>query len=82
MKYNRKYWRTEPESMSTDWIEQRMFVPMEMEILEGAKEPQPLHYVKTFWYLKDGGYTKYFSKSISNSRFKSARYSSYLRLVN
>ena len=55
---------------------------MEMEILEGAKEPQPLHYVKTFWYLKDGGYTKYFSKSISNSRFKSARYSSYLRLVN
>ena len=70
MRYNRKYWRTEPESMSTDWIEQRMFVPTEMEILEGAKGPQPLHYIKTFRYPKYGGYTKYFSKSISNSSFK------------
>lgn len=70
MKYNRKYWRTEPESMSTDWIEQRMFVPTELEILEGSKGPQPLHYIKTFRYPKDGGYTKYFSKSISNSNFK------------
>jgi len=70
MKYTRKYWRVEPESMSTDWIEQRMFAPSELEILEGAKGAQQLHYIKKFRYPKEGGYAKYFAKSISSSRFK------------
>ena len=70
MKYTRKYWRTKPELMSTDWIGQRMFMPSKLEIIEGTKRPQQLHYINIFRYPKDGGYTKYFSKSISNSNFK------------
>ena len=70
MKYTRKYWRVEPKSMSTDWIGERMFAPSELEILEGAKGAQLLHYIKKFRYPKKGGYSKYFAKSISNSNFK------------
>ena len=70
MKYTRKYWRTKPELMSTDWIGQRMFMPSKLEIIEGTKRPQELHYINKFRYPRDGGYTKYFSKSISNSNLK------------
>ena len=70
IRYNKKYWRTNLVSMSTDWIDNRMFKPSLEQIDLGAKEPQYLHYIKSFKYPKKGGYSSFYQHAIDNSRFE------------
>lgn len=70
IRYNRKYWRTDLATMATDWIDNRMFKPSLDQIQRGANEPQYLHYIKTFKYPKNGGFSRFYQHAIESSKFE------------
>ncbi|MCM1106144.1 MAG: FAD-dependent oxidoreductase [Blautia sp.] len=57
-RYTRKYWTVEPESLETEWVKGRMYVPSLEEILRGAFESDTpnVHYSKEMHYPKEGGF--------------------------
>lgn len=59
--YTRKYWTTNPENMTVDWVGDRVFFPKVDDVLSGAKEalPEQTHYIKSVRYPKNGGYQSY-----------------------
>jgi protoporphyrinogen oxidase len=70
IRYNKKYWRTDLATMDTDWIDNRMFKPSIDQIQLGANEPQYLHYIKTFRYPKNGGFSRFYQHAIESSKFE------------
>lgn len=61
IRYTRKYWQTEADKLSTDWIGNRMRrTPLE-EVLLGAFTDQTPndYYVKTMRYPKSGGFKSF-----------------------
>jgi protoporphyrinogen oxidase len=67
IRYNQKYWKVEPESMGTEWIFPRLFVPSIEQIKSGSISPQSMHYIKKFRYPNSGGYSSYFKHSLLKS---------------
>lgn len=63
--YTRKYWTVEPEQMTTDWIERRIYRPDLAEVLRGAlsDESVNIHYISSVRYPETGGF-KSFLKDI------------------
>lgn len=59
--YTRKYWTVEPEHMSTDWIEQRIYRPDLGEVLRGALsgEYNNKHYISHIRYPQNGGFQSF-----------------------
>ncbi|MTI85041.1 MAG: hypothetical protein FH756_14385 [Firmicutes bacterium] len=59
--YTRKYWTVEPEEMTTDWIEQRIYRPDLAEVLRGALSDELLniHYISSVRYPETGGFQPY-----------------------
>jgi protoporphyrinogen oxidase len=56
--YTRKYWATEPRSMGTDWIGERVFYPTIDDVRGGYEAPlgRPTYWVKKFRYPSRGGF--------------------------
>lgn len=63
-RYTRKYWTTEPETLSTAWVGERVFYPSVEDVLKGAKGPLDTgtHYVHRVRYPARGGYGAYANK--------------------
>lgn len=56
--YTRKYWTVEPEQMTTEWIESRIYRPDLAEVLRGALSDEVFHahYISSIRYPKSGGF--------------------------
>lgn len=61
-KYTRKYWTTEPENMSVDWVGYRVIKSSLEEIEYGAwnKESKSKYYASEMRYPKHGGFQSFF----------------------
>ncbi|HBC91810.1 MAG TPA: hypothetical protein DCZ10_02615 [Pelotomaculum sp.] len=59
--YTRKYWTVEPEQMTTEWIEQRIYRPDLAEVLRGAlsDEFHNIHYISSVRYPDTGGFQSF-----------------------
>lgn len=59
--YTRKYWTVEPEEMTTDWIEQRIYRPDLREVIRGAlsDENYNKHYISYIRYPRKGGFQSF-----------------------
>lgn len=59
--YTRKYWTVEPEQMTTEWIEQRIYRPDLGEVLRGAlsDEIHNIHYISSVNYPETGGFQSF-----------------------
>lgn len=62
--YTKKYWTTEPERLTTDWIGKRVYFPEIRDMVDSAKGPLPkqTHYISTVRYPISGGFYSYIEK--------------------
>lgn len=62
--YTKKYWTTDPENLTTDWIGKRIYFPEITDMVESAKGPlaKQTHYISKVRYPKQGGYYSYIKK--------------------
>ncbi len=60
-RYTRKYWTTEADNLSTDWVGTRVYSPRLDEVLRGALSHQKptSHYITQFRYPECGGFGSY-----------------------
>ena len=60
-KYTLKYWTTDAENLTTDWVGERVFQPNIDEVKAGFIGPQQesKHYITSVRYPKKGGYFSY-----------------------
>lgn len=60
-KYTRKYWTTEPNNMTADWVGARVYRPSLKEVIGGALRDVPAteHYITAFRYPRTGGFGSY-----------------------
>lgn len=65
-RYTRKYWRVEPEELSTTWIGNRMRRADAKEILTGSfeSETENTYYLSEVRYPKKGGYRSFLNPMI------------------
>lgn len=82
IRYNQKYWKVEPESMGTEWIFPRLFVPSIEQILAGTSSPQSMHYIKKFRYPNSGGYSSYFKHTLLTSNINFSKEVSFIDIEN
>jgi protoporphyrinogen oxidase len=61
MEYGLKYHTTAADTMTTDWLGPRLYVPQLREVLHGALVPSTpdVHYVGEFRYPTTGGFVSY-----------------------
>jgi len=61
MVYGLKYHTTTPSNMTTEWLGPRMYRPSLAEVLQGAlaRTTSDTHYVTSFRYPLDGGFTSF-----------------------
>lgn len=61
IKYTLKYWTTEANHLTTDWVENRFSLPPIEDLLKGAFEEQKenFYYAKEMRYPKKGGYKSF-----------------------
>jgi protoporphyrinogen oxidase len=66
--YTKKYWTTEPEKLTTDWIGKRIYFPEIADMLESAEGAlqKQTHYITKVRYPKQGGYYS-FIKSVEEA---------------
>jgi protoporphyrinogen oxidase len=80
--YTKKYWTTDPENLTTDWIGKRIYFPEIKDMVESAQGPltKQTHYISKVRYPQRGGFYS-FIKDIEKSLFinynKSLRYLSF-----
>lgn len=60
-KYTVKYWTTEAENMTADWVGSRIYRPSLNEVISGAlrETVATQHYITTFRYPRHGGFDGY-----------------------
>jgi protoporphyrinogen oxidase len=65
--YTKKYWTTEPQNLTTDWIGNRIFFPEPEDMVRSADGPldKETHYITKVRYPETGGYYSYI-KPIEN----------------
>ncbi|SDQ00102.1 Protoporphyrinogen oxidase [Mucilaginibacter sp. OK268] len=70
--YTRKYWTTEPQQLSTQWVGKRVFFPEIDQVKEGYLGPlkEETHYVKKVRYPATGGYMSFADKLLQGSNIK------------
>ena len=59
--YTRKYWTTDPEKLTTDWIGKRIYFPELSDIVDSADGPltKQTHYISKVRYPRHGGFYRY-----------------------
>ena len=59
--YTKKYWTTEPENLTTDWIGKRIYFPEINDMVESANGSlnKQTHYITKVRYPIEGGYYNY-----------------------
>ncbi|WP_129715956.1 NAD(P)/FAD-dependent oxidoreductase [Pedobacter sp. SYP-B3415] len=59
--YTRKYWTTDPENLTTDWIGKRIYFPELSDMTDSASGPleKQTHYISSVRYPQEGGYYSY-----------------------
>ena len=80
--YTEKYWTTEPENLTTDWIGKRIYFPEINDMVESAENQlnKQTHYISKVRYPQSGGFYSYIknvetSLSISyNKKLKSVSF--------
>ena len=62
--YTRKYWTTDPENMTTEWVGPRMHAPSMEEVRAAARGPlgTSTYYITTARYPERGGFVEYTRK--------------------
>lgn len=62
--YTRKYWTTDPENLTVDWVGNRVFYPEVDDVKRGFLAPleEQTHYIKTIRYPERGGYFSFAKK--------------------
>jgi protoporphyrinogen oxidase len=67
--YTRKYWTTEPQNLTTDWVGNRVFYPKIEQVKEGFYAPlqEQTHYIKKVRYPLNGGYASFTTKLLQNA---------------
>jgi protoporphyrinogen oxidase len=70
--YTRKYWTTDAQNLSTDWVGERMYFPSVDDVTRGAAAPLPrqTHYIKNIRYPARGGYMAYANKMVEAARIE------------
>ncbi|MBW3127593.1 protoporphyrinogen/coproporphyrinogen oxidase [Hymenobacter profundi] len=70
--YTRKYWTTEPQNLTTDWVGGRMYFPAVNDVLEGAQHPleKSTHYITSVRYPKTGGYLSFAQKMLAEANIE------------
>ena len=71
-KYTRKFWTVEPEQLTTEWVEDRLYQPKLDEVIEGALKGESTnkYCVKTFRYPKSGGFQSFLNIFLENQNVK------------
>lgn len=62
--YTKKYWTTEPENLSTDWIGKRIYFPEITDMVDSSKGPlnKQTHYISKVRYPKNGGFYSFINE--------------------
>jgi len=70
--YTKKYWTTEPATLSTDWVGKRVFLPNVDQVKEGYLAPlkEETHYIKKIRYPNKGGYMAFANGLLKNANIK------------
>ena len=68
-KYTQKYWTASADKLTTDWVNERVYIPSQNEIKQGAAQHNPnnFHYIKSCRYPKQGGFSAYI-KAVSSDQ--------------
>jgi protoporphyrinogen oxidase len=77
--YTRKYWTTEPENMTIDWVGPRMYTPSVEQVRAAARGPleHSTYYITTARYPERGGFIEFTKKLAEGARIEYGK-----RLVN
>jgi protoporphyrinogen oxidase len=70
--YTRKYWTTEPENLTTEWVGPRMYSPSIEEVRAAAQGPlgHSTYYITTARYPEQGGFVEFTRKMAENARIE------------
>ncbi|GAB4033252.1 protoporphyrinogen/coproporphyrinogen oxidase [Spirosoma gilvum] len=70
--YTKKYWTTEPENLTTNWIGERVHFPNIEQVKEGYLGPlkHGTHYIQRVRYPESGGYISFAKKMIESANIK------------
>lgn len=62
--YTQKYWTTDPQNLTTDWIGKRIYFPDLADMVESADKPleKHTHYISKVRYPMVGGYYSYIKR--------------------
>jgi protoporphyrinogen oxidase len=68
IKYTKKYWTTNPENLTTNWLGTRFNVPKLSQIIKGSvlKTTENFYYANEMRYPKTGGYKSYLNYMANN----------------
>lgn len=82
-KYTRKYWTTNPEELSTDWLGNRFNIPKIEQIIRGSFETQieNHYYAKTMRYPREGGYKSFLQGMSEDIKINLKKKASLIDLV-
>jgi protoporphyrinogen oxidase len=69
IRYTRKYWTVPAESLTTDWIGNRMYRPALSEVLQGAMSADTpnTYYAEEMRYPQKGGYRTFLEPMLANA---------------
>lgn len=83
-KYTRKYWQTEPQELSTDWVGMRVFKPLVEDVVEGYEKPlkRQTHYITHIRYPEFGGYFSFAKKMYEGACLRLGRQVSKIDLAS
>ena len=78
--YTEKYWTTDPQNLTTDWVGVRVHAPNREEVEQGALAPldKSTHYISSVRYPKEGGYISFANKIAAGARITYGKKLSYI----
>ena len=70
--YTKKYWAKDPESLTTDWVGERVFYPSIEDVKNGYLGPleRKTHYITEVRYPKTGGYLSFANELIRGANIE------------
>lgn len=82
--YTKKYWTTEPENLTTDWVGSRVYFPEIDDVVKGAEGPlqKATHYVSSVHYPTNGGYFSFTTKLAAGAKVSYGKKLRYISFAN
>ena len=82
--YTKKYWTTEPENLTTDWVGSRVYFPEIDDVVKGAEGPlqKATHYISSVRYPTNGGYFSFTTKLAAGAKVFHGKKLRYISFAN